>query len=591
MGVGWAVSPPSVARLFARTMRSAVPESEPALVLVGVATMMTGSPGAKSEAADGAFLVPNCVEESTVTVPETPERVVTFQVDPSMLAMVARTSCLPPASCFTRCPPLPAVPAAGAFGDVLGEVETVAEVMEAATADPTPQAVRPETMTIATTAADTPIAMGCRRIKPGSAPLDRRSVSRTSVNGTSVCGMSVSGGLFAGAGASGSWSSGWMFLGVVERAIRRANQCSVGRMIGHCKGNVNIIADRAKPILTSGMNTPHTPRSLRAIRPWHAAVAAAAVLVLTAGSAAATAAIVSANMSARTRTAPGSSSVSTAGSSVDTAGFPTGGINPGIFTDTCTLTKTLPNDPIMMPGMTGMSMQHDFFGNPAVGASSTDKQLVGGSSSCSTSADASAYWTPVLYQDGKPLAPRSTLLYWRAPAASASSVTTMPAGISMIAGNEAATGPQSDRIVDWTCTATRGDLTATRSAAPHDCAAGSFVRLIITFPNCWDGHTLGGKGQTNVVYQDATGACPSSHPKQIPQVVLHVAYPTSSAANLTLSVAPTQQGPTYTGHADFMNGWTQSRMDADVAACIDTQTRCGHTSGPLATPAGGQRLG
>ena len=130
---------------------------------------------------------------------------------------------------------------------------------------------------------------------------------------------------------------------------------------------------------------------------------------------------------------------------VNTAGFPTGGRNPGIFTDTCQLTKTLPNDPIMMPGMTGMSMQHDFFGNPAVDASSTSKQLVGGSTSCTTTADASAYWTPVLYQDGKPLTPRSTLIYWRAPAASASSVRTMPAGMQMIAGNEAATSSQSSR--------------------------------------------------------------------------------------------------------------------------------------------------
>jgi Domain of unknown function (DUF1996) len=244
----------------------------------------------------------------------------------------------------------------------------------------------------------------------------------------------------------------------------------------------------------------------------------------------------------------------------------------------------------MMPDMTGMSMQHDFFGNPAVSASSVSKNLVGGSTSCSTTADSSAYWTPVLYQNGKALEPQSTLLYWRAPAASAASVKTMPMGISMIAGNEAATKPQSDQIIDWTCTASAGDLLPARSNTPHDCAAGSFLRLVVTFPNCWDGHSLGGKGQTNVVYQSASGVCPSSHPVQIPQIVMHVAYPTSSASGLTLSTGPTQQGPTVTGHADFMMGWTQSRMDADVTACIDTQTRCGRTSGPLATPQGGKQL-
>ena len=323
-------------------------------------------------------------------------------------------------------------------------------------------------------------------------------------------------------------------------------------------------------------------------------LAASGVVILAVASAAAVSSIVVVNLAS----ASGIASASGAGASsspgaasaapVDTTGFPSGGRNPGIFTDTCTLTKTLPNDPIMMPGMTGMSMQHDFFGNPAVDAHSTSKSLVGGSSSCSTSADASAYWTPVVYQDGKALEPRSALIYWRAPAASASSVKTMPAGMTMIAGNEAATKSQSDQIIDWTCTPSAGDLAPMRSDAPRDCGA-AFLRLVITFPNCWDGHSLAGKGQTNVVYQSAAGVCPSSHPVQIPQVVMHIAYPTSTASNLTLSIGPTQTGPTVTGHADFMMGWNQPRMDADVVACIDTQTRCGRTSGPLATPMGGKQ--
>ena len=100
------------------------------------------------------------------------------------------------------------------------------------------------------------------------------------------------------------------------------------------------------------------------------AIGAAAVLVLAAGTAAATAATVAA------RTAP----------RVSTAGFPAGGTNPGIFTDTCDRSSTAPDDPIMMPGMTGMSMQHDFFGNRKVDASSTAASLRGGATTCTTSA-------------------------------------------------------------------------------------------------------------------------------------------------------------------------------------------------------------
>jgi hypothetical protein len=354
--------------------------------------------------------------------------------------------------------------------------------------------------------------------------------------------------------------------------MRQENHPNVGTVLGLCSGNVKARRGSFWRTLTG----------LMFLKPPLLLAAAAGVVVLAAASAAAVSSVVAVNLASSTSV--GASSTAP----VDTTGFPSGGQNPGIFTDTCTLTKTLPNDPIMMPGMTGMSMQHDFFGNPAVDAHSTSKSMVGGSSSCTTSADSSAYWTPVVYQDGKALEPRSTLIYWRAPAASARSVKTMPAGMTMIAGNEAATKSQSDKIVDWTCTPSAGDLLPARSDAPHDCS-GAFLRLVITFPNCWDGHSLGGKGQTNVVYQSSSGICPTSHPVQIPQIVMHVAYPTSTASNLTLSIGPTQTGPTVTGHADFMMGWNQPRMDANVAACIDTQTRCGRTTGPLATPMGGKQ--
>jgi len=270
-------------------------------------------------------------------------------------------------------------------------------------------------------------------------------------------------------------------------------------------------------------------------------------------------------------------------SSVDTAGFPTGGTNPGIFTDTCLRTTTAPNDPILMPGMTGKSMQHDFYGNTHPSASITPAALVGGTTTCTTTADASSYWTPVLYQNGKAMEPRATLIYWRAPSTTASAVQAMPAGITMIAGNEDADSPQSPTVIGWTCS---GQNNGRPASEPRDCATG-YVRLVATFPNCWDGHTLDGHTQKNVVYATATG-CPAAFPVQIPQVVVHVSYPTQSAASLTLSVGPTEQGSILTGHADFMDGWNQSVMASDTAACVSAQTRCGPVSGPAATPKGGQ---
>lgn len=108
----------------------------------------------------------------------------------------------------------------------------------------------------------------------------------------------------------------------------------------------------------------------------------------------------------------------------------------------------------------------------------------------------------------------------------------------------------------------------------------------MTFPECWDGRSLDGAKQTNAVY-DVGGRCPADHPVRIPQLVLHVGYPTSSADGLELSTGPDTRGSTDTGHADFMNGWEDERMAADTAACIVPRVRCGRTVGALATPLGG----
>jgi hypothetical protein len=315
------------------------------------------------------------------------------------------------------------------------------------------------------------------------------------------------------------------------------------------------------------------------------AAAIVGALVIAAGSAAVTAFAINGGTSP-TGAMPGmgrsaAPSASAQGPMVNTAGFPTGG--PGIFTDTCRRTTTAPNDPILMPGMTGMSMQHDFFGNTGTTASSVTTRLVGGGTSCSTSADASAYWTPVLYQRGIALAPTSALIYWRAPVGAHSSVQTVPEGLTMIAGNENAIAPQGKQTIGWTCS---GRAQLRLSDSPQDCASGTYLRLVITFPNCWDGHSLDGAKQTNVVMMTGK-TCPASHPVQIPQIVFHVNYPTSSAADLTLSVGPASQGLITTEHADFMNGWNEPVLTANVNACIVTGTRCGPVSGANAVPKGG----
>jgi hypothetical protein len=316
----------------------------------------------------------------------------------------------------------------------------------------------------------------------------------------------------------------------------------------------------------------------------HGRLVPAAVITLLVCSVGATCAYAAVSLSdpGRPASAAASTSGAASGAQVPTAGFPKGPGEPGIFTDRCAYSHEAADDPILAFGRPGTSMHHDFFGNTSTTASSTAAQLVGGSTTCTTSADASAYWSPVLYQAGRALTPASALVYWRKPAGDRDAVQTVPTGLQLIAGDEGAMAPQSVKVIAWTCT---GGQPGRPTATPHDCSGGKDLRVTVTFPSCWDGHTLVGAHQVNVVYRTAAG-CPASHPKAIPQIVFHLAYPTSSAAGLTLSMSPTMQGSTDTMHVDFVNGWRQATLDADVAACVATSTRCGPVTGADATPHG-----
>ncbi len=305
-------------------------------------------------------------------------------------------------------------------------------------------------------------------------------------------------------------------------------------------------------------------------------------LIILAGAAVIAATITSIVFATAGDTQTPGSPVATALPPPSTAGFPSGAGQPGIFTDRCAYSHEAADDPILAPNDPGAAMHHNFYGNTKTSAASTAASLLGAATTCSTSADASAYWTPVMYQNGRALTPNTALIYWRRPAKDTDAVQTFPAGMQLIAGDETATAPQSLDVVAWTCT---GAQQQRRTTTPHDCPAGTDLRVTVTFPSCWDGHSLIGRGQTNAVYRTASG-CPASHPVQIPQVVFHVSWPTSSAAGLTLSMTPTMAGSTDTMHVDVINGWTQAVLDRDVGACDATSTRCGPVTGPAATPRG-----
>jgi Domain of unknown function (DUF1996) len=252
----------------------------------------------------------------------------------------------------------------------------------------------------------------------------------------------------------------------------------------------------------------------------------------------------------------------------------------GFFRSRCALSHTADDDPILMPGMAGQSMVHDFFGNTTTTAFSTAATLrAANTTSCLAPADTAAYWFPALYQHGTKVTPQFMTAYYRTAGRPAASITPMPQGLQMIAGNETSLEPQPLTVAYWNCGALAG--VAPTSTAPARCPAGSHLVLSLEFPDCWDGHTLAGATQKNVAYA-VRGACPAAFPVAIPEVVAHLNYPISTGDGLTLSMGPTMQtmaGSIYTAHADFINAWDPTVLSRLVAQCDDTDTQCG-TVGP-----------
>ena len=157
------------------------------------------------------------------------------------------------------------------------------------------------------------------------------------------------------------------------------------------------------------------------------------------------------------------------------------------FIESCNFSHRGPDDPIVFPGKAGASHEHTFVGNRTTNASSTYGSLRAGETSCMRPADTAAYWVPALYHGSSLIAPQGATIYYRR--GTLAPVTTFPNNLRMIAGDATATSPQGGRVTFWSCGAMSGiPPSSTVPTCPQ--GRGSFLRLHVRFPNCWDGRRL-----------------------------------------------------------------------------------------------------
>ncbi len=241
------------------------------------------------------------------------------------------------------------------------------------------------------------------------------------------------------------------------------------------------------------------------------------------------------------------------------------------FVVECAYSHAAPDDPIVAPGEFGAAHLHAFFGNTTTDANSTIDSLFAGDTTCDQRADLAAYWAPALLRGAEVLRPVKSTAYYRPGIdVDPKSVQPYPKGLVMIAGNAAAEEPQPLSIVAWGC-----GTGIARAVEPPECAQDRNLRLIVTFPDCWDGDNLDSPSHKSHIAYSSGGDCPEGYPVPIPQLQFSVEYPVWGATDdLMLS-----SGGLLTGHADFMNAWTPERMQMEVELCLHREVVCGIASG------------
>lgn len=243
----------------------------------------------------------------------------------------------------------------------------------------------------------------------------------------------------------------------------------------------------------------------------------------------------------------------------------------GKFVALCPFSHRSPDDPIVRPGLDGRTAagahSHDFYGNTTTDAYSTPASLLATPTTCNLGEDRSSYWTPTLYRGGEPVTAEQVAAYYdTAPGIDPATVSGLPAGLMVVAGNGPSAGVPPARPVGWTCGRV-GDL----QASPPSCGFRAPLTLQIAFPDCWDGRNLDSPNHRQHLAYSTDGRCPDAQPVPIIRLLLWIRYPVyGDPGDLAFS-----SGPVETAHADFMNAWTDQGMADFMSLCIRRRVICG----------------
>ncbi|WP_236075579.1 DUF1996 domain-containing protein [Streptomyces coffeae] len=248
-----------------------------------------------------------------------------------------------------------------------------------------------------------------------------------------------------------------------------------------------------------------------------------------------------------------------------------------------------PDNVIVAPGVSnGAHHMHDYVGNLATDAFSSDQDLATAGTTCTNGDRSTHYWPVLRLRDGsnekdvnadgggkdanvgRILQPASVKLTFRG--SPVSKVTAMPKFLRIITGDaKSFTNGTTNANASWSCTGFENRQLKDKYPL---CPSGSNVVRTFNFQSCWDGKNIDSANhRAHVAFAQANGSCPQGF-QAIPQLVQRITYKVVPGSVFAVDSFPEQLHKPVTDHGDFINVMS-SRLMAKAVRCINDGSRCG----------------
>jgi len=263
----------------------------------------------------------------------------------------------------------------------------------------------------------------------------------------------------------------------------------------------------------------------------------------------------------------------------------------GAFRNPCAYSHMAFDDPIVLPGQPGASHLHVFFGNTSTHGSSTNETLLAAkSSTCAGGiANLSAYWTPAMVDTttGRGLIPTEHMVYYKTgyndiPKAS---IQAPPNGLRIVAGNKATENkevPSYAQHHNFECFSDQlPDGRSGKMQAIPACPVGGYIKVILEFPNCWDGVNLDSPDHRSHMTYTGNGVrvCPASHPVPISLISFNTDYEVTAGQDtrkwrLSSDNYETTKPGGYSMHGDAWVNWQKDIAETWTVHCVRASVDC-----------------